>query len=102
MFDVVDALEILGSNADLAGDASVSLEIILGREGVEPALRSALLGGDARLLQALLRAPKNLCCLINPAEEEDDEEEEEGEEGEDDGDDEDDVASRNAPEPRGR
>jgi hypothetical protein len=99
VFDAVDALEILGSDADLAGIPAVNLEALLQGGRLEPALRSALLEGDARALQVLLRAPRNVCCLINPAEEEDDEDEEQGEESEDDGDDaEDDAGSGKAPE----
>ena len=99
MFDAVDALEILGSDADLAGVPAANLDAMLPGGGLEPALRSALREGDARALRMLLRAPRNVCCLINPAEEEDDADEEQGEESEDDGDDaEDDAGSRKAPE----
>jgi hypothetical protein len=99
VFDAVDALEILGCDADLAGVPAVNLEAMLPGAGLEQALRSALLEGDARALRMLLRAPRNVCCLINPAEEEDDEDEEQGEESEDDGDDaEDDAGSGKASE----
>jgi hypothetical protein len=114
---VIDALEVLGANADLAGASSVSVDAMLQAAGAEPALRSALLEGDARTLETLLRAPKYLCVFIHPAEEEEepededeeddddeeeDDEEEEDEEGEEEGDDdEDDVDSRKKPKPRG-
>lgn len=91
MSDVIDVLEAVGADSDLADCTSASLDALLQREGAEPALRSALLDGDAGALQALLRAPDTVCCLINPHEpddededEEDDEEEEEGEDDEDD------------------
>lgn len=88
MFDVVDALEILGSDADLVAASPASLDALLQRGGVEPALRRALLAGDARMLQSLLRAPDHVCSIIQPAEEEEDaEREEQDEELEDDDDD---------------
>lgn len=97
MFDVIDALELLGADADLARAPPADREPLLRRAGMEPDVRAALLVGDAGALHASLRAPTNVCCLINPAEqeeEEDEDEEEEGEEGEDDGDDEEDKANR--------
>lgn len=85
MFDVIDALQVLGADADLARTTAPDLDAILQCEGMEPALRAALLGGDAAALHALMRAPDNVCCLINPAEpEEEEDEEEDDEEGEED------------------
>lgn len=108
MFDVIDALEVLGADADLAGASSVSVDAMLQAAGAEPALRSALLEGDAGTLETLLRAPKYLCVFIHPAEEEEEpedeeeDEEEEDEEGEEEGDDDEDGAdSRKKPKPRG-
>lgn len=85
MADVIDILEALGADSDLADGSPGRLEALLQHEGIEPALGSALLGRDAGSLQALLRAPSTVCCLINPAEPDEDEEEEEdeGEEEED-------------------
>lgn len=101
MFDVVDALELLGTDAGLVGASSASLDAMLQRQGAEPAIRRALLQGDASTLQTLLRAPISLCPFVHPAEEEEEPEEEENEEGEDEGDDEEDgVNSRNGPKPR--
>lgn len=97
MFDVIDALEILGTDADLVHARPADLDAELQSKGMEPALRTALLKGDAEALHALVRAPDNVCCLINPAEEEEkegEEEEEEGEEGEEDDDDEKDDKTR--------
>lgn len=84
MFDVIDALEILGADADLVRATPADLDAVLQRGHLDPALRAALLAGDAGALHTLLRAPGNLCCLINPAEEEDEDEEEEDEGEEDD------------------
>ena len=102
MFDVIDALERLGANADLAGASSASLDAMLQAEGAEPALRAALLEGDVRTLETLLRVPQNLCPFIHTPGEEERPEEEEDEEGEDDDGDDDDLDPRKQPEPHGR
>lgn len=101
MFDLIDALEALGADADLVSVSSVRLDAILQAKGADPALRSALLEGDARKVEILLHAPMNLCPFIHPAEEEEEpEEEEEEDEGDDDGDDDEhDVNPRKGPKP---
>jgi hypothetical protein len=81
--DVIDILEALGANSDFADGSPGCLDALLQHQGLEPALGSALLGRDAGALQALLRAPSTVCCLINPAEPDEAEEEEEEEEQED-------------------
>lgn len=100
VFDVIDALEVLGADADLAGASSVRLDGMLRGEGVEPALRAALLEGDVRTLETLLRAPKHLCAFIHTPGEEETPEEEEEEENDDEGDD-DDAEPLKGPNPRG-
>ncbi|HEV2272421.1 MAG TPA: hypothetical protein VGR92_23450 [Steroidobacteraceae bacterium] len=101
MFDVIAALERLGADADLAGAASARLDAMLQAEGADPAVRSALLAGDVRTLETLLRVPQNLCPFIHtPGEKELPEEEEEDEEDQDEGDD-DDLDPRKGPEPDG-
>lgn len=87
MFDVIDALELMGADADLVRTEPGDLAALLPADGLDPSLRSALLQGDAGRLHALLRAPDNVCCLINPAEEEEEEEEEDGEEGDEESED---------------
>ena len=103
MFDVIDALEVLGADADFAGASPARLDSMLQGKGAEPALRSALLEGDVRRLQEVVRAPKQLCILIHPAEEEEEPEDEEEDEDADDDldDDEDGAGSRKVPKPRG-
>jgi hypothetical protein len=103
VFDVVDVLEVLGSDADLAGASSASLDAMLQHEGVEPALRRALVEGDARTLRSSLRAPNNVCAIIEPAEEEEDVEgEEQDEDFEDDNEDNEDSGNfSKGPTPRG-
>lgn len=82
MIDVIDALEALGADADLAGVSPASL------------------GVDMRQLESLLREQEKRCILIHPAEEEEeDPEEDENEEGADD-EDEDDVVPPKGPKPR--
>jgi len=99
VFDLIAALERLGADADLAGAASARLDAMLQAGGADPALRSALLEGDACTLEAVLGVPQNLCPFIHtPGEEELPEDEEEDEEGEDDGDD-DDLDPRKGPQP---
>lgn len=101
MFDVIGALERLGADADLAGASSARLGAMLQAEGADPALCAALLEGDVRMLETVLRAPQNLCPFIHtPGDEELPEKEEHDEEGEDDGDD-DDLDPRKGPDPLG-
>ena len=101
MFDVIGALERLGADADLAGASSARLGAMLQAEGADPVLCSALLEGDLRMLETLLRVPQNLCPFIHtPGEEELPGDEEHDEDSEDDGDD-DDLDPRKGPEPPG-
>ena len=100
MFDVIGALERLGADADLAGAPAAKLGAMLQAEGADPALRTALLEGDVRVLESLLRVPQNLCPFIHtPGEQELPEKEEHDEESEDDGDDDD--LDPQGPEPHG-
>lgn len=94
MFDVIDALEVLGADADLVRATSPARDAFAQCEGMEPALRKALQEGDAGALQTLMRAPNNVCCLINPAEPEEEEDEEEDEEDQDDDDEKDDKRTK--------
>lgn len=77
---------MLGTDADLARARRADLDAELHSKGMEPALRRALLSGDEEALHALVHAPDSICCLINPAEEEEEEgeDEDEGEERDDD------------------
>ena len=99
MLDPITLLETIGADANLIGANSAELDESLQRAGLTPALRSALLEGDLRTLQALLRAPDVVCCLIDPSEEEDEEEEDEEGEEEEDGEETTDPAQK--PKPRG-
>lgn len=91
MVAVIETLESLSADADVANATPARLDALLQSAGLEPALRSALVAGDVGAVRALLRAPDNVCCLINPAEEEEEEPEERDDEDEDEN--EDDVES---------
>jgi len=102
VFDPIDALELLGADADLAGASSARLDAMLQAEGAEPRLRSALLEGNVGMLETLLRVPQNLCPFIHTPGEEELPEEEEEEEEDDDGDDDDaDPDPGKGPKPQG-
>jgi hypothetical protein len=80
--NIIDFLERLGQDAELRLATSGELEEALKGAGIEPALRSAILGKNQQLLEILLGASSNVCCLVHSPDEQ--EEEEEGEEEEDD------------------
>lgn len=91
-----ETLELLSADADFANAMPEDLDAMLQSAGLEPALRSALVTGDAGAVRALLGAPENVCCLINPAEEEEEggEREEQEDEDQDEDENEDEVQSR--------
>lgn len=83
MLDVIEFLDQLGRNARLRHATPAELERAITAAGIDPELRSALLGDDPLRLGALLGAQPNVCCLVvkpDPAEPDEDEEEEEDEE----------------------
>lgn len=88
MSNVIDFLERLGQDAQLHDATGDEIEAALLNAGIEPRLRTAILEGDQRALEALLGADTNVCCVVYKEDEEEEEEhedeEEEEEEGEDD------------------
>jgi hypothetical protein len=98
MRDPITLLETIGADATLMSAGAAELGESLESSGVAPELLSALLTGDIQTLRGLLRAPDIVCCLIDPAEEEDDEEEEDEDEGQED---EDENDPTRKPKPRG-
>jgi hypothetical protein len=89
MSNVIDFLERMGRDAQLRSATGLEVEAALLRAGIEPNTRAAILGGDQLLLESLVGASHNICCMINvPDEEEESEEEDDDdgkeEEGEDD------------------
>jgi hypothetical protein len=57
VFDTIDALEALGSDADLAGASSATLESVLQRAGAEAAIRAAILAGDTDRARCVIARP---------------------------------------------
>ncbi|MBV8806951.1 MAG: hypothetical protein JO042_17965 [Sinobacteraceae bacterium] len=92
MSNVIEFLEQMGRDANLRYVTGLELEAALTQAGIEPNLQAAILDGDQRLLESLVGASHNICCMINPPEEEEEHEEDEDEdheeEEEDGGDDE--------------
>ena len=85
MMDAIEFLDQLGRNARLRHAAPAELERAIDAAGLDPELRSALLGDDPARLGELLGAQPNVCCLVvKPDPAEPDEEEEEEDEEEDD------------------
>jgi hypothetical protein len=84
MSNVVEFLEEMGRDAHLRYARGPEIEAALIQAGIEPAVRAAILADDPRLLESLLGASPNICCMVNvPEEEEESEEEDEEEDGED-------------------
>jgi hypothetical protein len=92
MSNVIDVIEQWGGDARWRHASDEAREAALIQAGFEPGLRAALLGEDAGLLETLVGATHNICCLVNHPEEEEeereDEEHEDEEESEDDAEDE--------------
>jgi len=88
MSNVIDFLERMGRDAHLRFATGLEVEAALMGAGIEPSARAAILGGDQLLLESLVGADHNICCMINVPEEEEESEEEDDdgkeEEGEDD------------------
>jgi hypothetical protein len=90
MSNVIDFLDQMGRDAQLRSATALEVEAALLRAGIEPSARAAILGGDQLLLESLVGASHNICCMINvpdeeeESEEDDDDGKEEEEEGEDD------------------
>jgi hypothetical protein len=83
MSNVIDFLEQMGRDAHLHSATGREIEAALICAGVEPGARAAILGGDERLLESLVGASHNICCMINVPDEEEESEEEDDEEKED-------------------
>jgi hypothetical protein len=79
MSNVIDFLDQMGRDAQLRSATGPELETALIRAGLEPGVRSAILEGDQRLLEVLVGAEHNICCMINVPEEEEEQEQEEDE-----------------------
>jgi hypothetical protein len=87
MSNVIDFLEQMGRDAQLRSATGLEIEAALLRAGIEPSARAAILGGDQLLLESLVGASHNICCMINVPEEEEESEEEDDDDKEDEGED---------------
>jgi hypothetical protein len=88
MSNVIDFLEQMGRDAHLRSATELEVEAALLRAGIEPNTRAAILGGDQLLLESLVGASHNICCMINvPDEEEESEEEDDDDDKEEEGED---------------
>jgi hypothetical protein len=79
MFDVIDFLDRVGSDASLRNASRDELAVALATAQADPVLSKAILGKDGQPLDALL-GQDAFCCYINPGKEDEDEEDEEDEE----------------------
>jgi hypothetical protein len=71
MSDVIDFLERLGQDSSLRHAPCATLDRALGDGQMSPQLRTALANRDQRLVEALLGADANVCCMVNiPVEDE--------------------------------
>ena len=77
MSNVIGFLEQLGRDAQLRHATGHEVEAALLRAGIEPHLRAAILGEDRCLLESLVGADHNICCMVNAPEEEEEERAEE-------------------------
>jgi hypothetical protein len=86
MSNIIDFLEQMGRDAQWRHATGEAMQAALIQAGIEPPVRAAILDEDRGLLESLVGANPNICCMVNhPQEEEEpreDEEEEEEEEKE--------------------
>ena len=84
MSNVIDFLERMGQDAQLRYAKSIEVEQALVRAEIDPSVRAAILGEDQSLLEALLGATTNVCCMVHPADDDEDDEDLDDEDDEDD------------------
>jgi hypothetical protein len=82
---LIEFLEKMGQDATLRHATPAQLADALARSGLEVSACAAILMKDQRLLEALLDANANICCMVARPMKEDDEEEEVEEEGDEGG-----------------
>lgn len=89
MSNLIDVIEQWGRDAQWRHATDEAREAALIEAGLESDVRTAMLGADPGVLESLLGATHNICCMINAPEEEeehedeDDEKQDEEEESED-------------------
>lgn len=74
--NIIDFLEKMGQDAELRNATDAELEAALKQAGIDGSARAAILWKDQRLLESLLHADTNVCCMIARPMREDEEEEE--------------------------
>ena len=72
MSNVIDFLERVGQDAQLRHASLDELELVLANAKIDPDLRAAILAKDQARLEVLLGSI-NVCCMIDPAKEDEDE-----------------------------
>ena len=78
MSNVIDVLEQLGRDARWRYATGDAVATALIQAGIEPPLQAAILGEDRALVESLVGASPNVCCMVNHPE--DDEESREADE----------------------
>ena len=76
MSNVVDFLQRAGEDSQLRYASSSGLEQALAQTNIDPALREALLNGDAARLARLVGSNQEMCGFIFAPQDQDDEQEE--------------------------
>jgi hypothetical protein len=72
MTDIIDLIERMGQDSALRYASRPVLDKVMGEARVSPELRTALTSGDRQLLESLLGATGNVCCIVEaPLTEED-------------------------------
>ncbi len=79
MSNVIDFLEQMGRDAQWRHITGEAMQAALIQAGIEPPVQAAILGEDRGLLESLVGASPNICCLVNHPQEEEEEQEEEDE-----------------------
>jgi len=77
MSNLIDVIEQWGRDAQWRHTTDEAREAALIEAGLAPDVRTALLGADQGVLESLLGATHNICCMINAPEEEEEEHEDE-------------------------
>jgi len=77
MSNLIDVIEQWSRDAQWRHTTDEAREAALIEAGLEPDVRTALLGADQGVLESLLGATHNICCMINAPEEEEEEHEDE-------------------------
>ncbi len=90
MSNLIDVIESWGRDAQWRHASDEDREAALIQAGFAPEVRAAVLGADPVVLESVLGATHNICCMVNHPEEEEQEVPEEEEEHEDEEESEDD------------